>query len=82
MDKVIVLRNGVRVPLIGFGTSTTINNDILNDEIRVAESIKCALNIGYRHIDTANFYKNEYLVGRAIKVFFVEILVNEIIKQK
>jgi diketogulonate reductase-like aldo/keto reductase len=83
MDKVIVLRNGVRVPMIGFGTSTTINKDILKDEIRVVESIKCALNIGYRHIDTANFYKNEYLVARAIKVFFfVEILVNEIIKQK
>ncbi len=29
MDKVIVLRNGVRVPMIGFGTSTTINKDIL-----------------------------------------------------
>ena len=53
MDQVLVLRNGVRVPLIGFGTSTTINKDILNDEISVVELIKFALNVGYRHIDTA-----------------------------
>jgi diketogulonate reductase-like aldo/keto reductase len=62
------LKNGVEIPLIGFGTSTTTNNDVLKNEENLKETIKFGLNIGYRHIDTAKFYKNEDIVGKAIKV--------------
>ena len=71
--KVIELRNGVQMPLLGFGTSTTTNNEILKDKRRIIDSIKYALTIGYRHIDTAEYYQNENLVATAIQVSFISI---------
>lgn len=51
---------GIDVPEIGLGTHRLIGKE--------CESIvKLALNIGYRHIDTAQIYKNEREVGVAIK---------------
>lgn len=44
------LVNGVEIPVIGFGTWQTPN-----DEIGV-KAVKEALRIGYRHIDTAQGY--------------------------
>ncbi|MEG0324477.1 MAG: aldo/keto reductase [Raoultibacter sp.] len=55
-----VLRNGYEIPCIGFGTWKTPN-----DEVGI-EAIKAALDVGYRHIDTAAFYDNEESVGKAI----------------
>lgn len=55
------LNNGKRIPCIGYGTFQT------PDGKAVEEGVKEALNIGYRHIDTAYFYKNEKGVGKAIK---------------
>lgn len=55
------LSNGTNIPCIGYGTYKTPNNDVgLN-------VIKDAINTGYRHIDTAQAYGNEQLVGQAIK---------------
>lgn len=49
------------MPLIGFGT-------YLADEGNcVFNAVTCALNEGYRLIDTASFYKNESGIGKAIK---------------
>lgn len=56
----IVEANGARIPALGLGTW----------ELRgeVAERIvECALEVGYRHIDTAQMYGNEREVGRAIR---------------
>ncbi len=59
-DKVI-LSNGIGLPCVGFGTWQTPDG-----ETAVA-SVKCALEAGYRHIDTAAIYRNEESVGEAIK---------------
>ena len=51
---------GVEVPEIGLGTYTLIGKT-------GEQTIKAALNMGYRHIDTAQDYKNEREVGNAIR---------------
>ena len=51
---------GANVPALGFGTW-----DLRGDEC--TESIEHALSIGYRHIDTAQYYDNETEVGKGIQ---------------
>lgn len=60
LDKTITLNNGVNVPALGFGT-WCINDD------KAAAAVKTALEVGYRHIDTAQAYANERGVGEGIK---------------
>lgn len=55
------LKNGVEIPIIGFGTWQTPDGDIAE------KVVTWALEAGYRHIDTAAGYKNEESVGRAIQ---------------
>lgn len=55
------LSNGVKIPCIGFGTFKAEDGD------EALDSILCALEVGYRHIDTAQGYRNENSVGSAIK---------------
>lgn len=55
------LHNGVQMPYLGLGTYQADN------EQEVIDSVKDALEIGYRHIDTASVYKNEEGVGQGIK---------------
>ena len=57
----LTLRNGVVVPLLGFGTW-----QIKDGEDAYASTL-AALTAGYRHIDTAAAYRNESSIGRAIK---------------
>lgn len=54
------LNNGIEMPQIGLGTFMISPADA---EISVRE----ALNMGYRLIDTANAYANERAVGKGIK---------------
>lgn len=51
--------NGTRVPKLGFGTWQLTGD-------ACAESVQDALELGYRHIDTAQMYENEQQVGRGI----------------
>lgn len=55
------LSNGYEIPVVGFGTWQTPDGDV------AVSSVKEALAAGYRHIDTAQGYKNEESVGQAIK---------------
>lgn len=55
------LNNGVKIPIIGFGTWQTPDGQVAE------ESVLAALKSGYRHIDTAAAYGNEESVGAAIK---------------
>lgn len=55
------LANGYKIPVVGFGTWQTPDGDV------AVSSVKEALAAGYRHIDTAQGYKNEESVGQAIK---------------
>ncbi len=48
------------IPSLGMGTFR------LKDEVAY-DSVKSALAVGFRHIDTAQIYGNEEAVGRAIK---------------
>lgn len=56
----IELANGVMIPQVGLGVFQMDDDQVLN-------SVKWALEAGYRHIDTASFYDNEEAVGKAIK---------------
>lgn len=59
MKQTFTLANGVEIPAVGFGTYKAAEK---NEEI-----IKAAIAQGYRHLDTAMFYKNEEAVGKAIR---------------
>lgn len=54
------LRNGVRMPMLGFGTYSLRGNVC-------TESVADAITAGYRLIDTAKVYENEEAVGAGIK---------------
>lgn len=56
----ITLNDGAHIPQLGFGVY-----QIKPDE--TAEAVKTALDIGYRHIDTAEMYQNERGVGEGIR---------------
>ena len=51
--------HGVSVPRIGLGTWELTDGDAY-------DSVRAAIDVGYRHIDTAQAYGNEEEVGRAI----------------
>ena len=55
------LANGVQIPVIGLGTWQT------PDDVTGYQAVLSALQLGYRHIDTAQGYRNEDIVGRAVK---------------
>lgn len=50
----------MQIPQFGLGTYR------LNDKILI-DSVKTALDVGYRAIDTAQIYENEAAVGQAIR---------------
>ncbi|HEV3380551.1 MAG TPA: aldo/keto reductase [Trebonia sp.] len=54
------LADGAAVPLVGFGTWQLAGADAYN-------GVRAALEIGYRHIDTATGYANEDQVGAAVR---------------
>jgi diketogulonate reductase-like aldo/keto reductase len=54
------LNNGVKMPWLGFGVFKVQEGE------EVVQSVKTALEVGYRSIDTAAIYGNEEGVGRAI----------------
>lgn len=54
------LSNGVEIPKLGLGTWMISNADVV-------EAVKKAVELGYRHIDTAQAYQNEEGVGLGIK---------------
>ncbi|WP_235298982.1 aldo/keto reductase [Portibacter marinus] len=60
------LHNGVEMPYLGLGTYQADNDE------EVIDAVKYALEIGYRHIDTASVYRNEEGVGKGIRSSSVE----------
>ena len=55
------LANGVNVPCVGYGTWQTPDGEVTSDCVRAA------LELGYRHIDTAFAYGNEKSVGEGLR---------------
>ncbi len=56
----ITLNDGRTIPQLGFGVFQI-------DPAETAEAVTRALDIGYRHIDTAQMYRNEKGVGEAVR---------------
>ena len=56
----ITLNNGVEIPQLGFGVY-----QVKPDE--TAQAVQTALEVGYRHIDTAEMYGNEKGVGEGVR---------------
>jgi 2,5-diketo-D-gluconate reductase A len=56
----IPLNNGAEIPQLGFGVYQVPPED-------TAEAVQTALEVGYRHIDTAEMYGNEKGVGEGIR---------------
>ena len=61
----ITLNNGVDIPQLGFGVYLVPPADT------VAATLS-ALEVGYRHIDTAEMYGNEKQVGEAIRASWID----------
>jgi 2,5-diketo-D-gluconate reductase A len=56
----IELNDGATIPQLGFGVFQI-------DPDETAEAVKTALEIGYRHVDTAEMYENEAGVGQGVR---------------
>ena len=67
----MILRNGIDIPDIGFGTWNIPYGEVC--ERAVFEAIKA----GYRHIDTAGAYGNERSVGLGVKAAIREGLIKD-----
>ena len=61
LTDTFALSNGVEIPKVGFGTWQIPDGPLTYDSVRTA------LDTGYRHIDTARAYGNEASVGRAVR---------------
>ena len=57
----LACRNGVSIPCVGFGTW------LAEEGAMAVNAVKKALELGFRHIDTASYYGNEKSVGQAIR---------------
>jgi alcohol dehydrogenase (NADP+) len=58
----LVHGNGA-IPAVGFGT-------LIPDPVAAKQAVKTALEVGFRHIDGAEAYRNEDVVGHALKEAF------------
>ena len=61
-ETMITLNNGVQIPQLGYGTALISEN-----QKETVQSVLNALELGYRHLDTASVYYNETAVGEAIR---------------
>jgi diketogulonate reductase-like aldo/keto reductase len=61
LSSTVKLNNGVEMPWVGFGTFKSEPGKTTE------QAVAWALEIGYRHVDTAAFYQNEADVGRAVR---------------
>lgn len=57
----VTLNNGVKMPILGYGVYQ------IPDLEECERCVLDAISVGYRSIDTAQVYRNEEAVGRAIK---------------
>jgi diketogulonate reductase-like aldo/keto reductase len=60
LDENLTLSGGIQIPKIALGTWLLSNEQAYS-------STKYALQLGYRHVDTAAAYENEEGVGRAVR---------------
>lgn len=67
--KYLTMNNGLKIPQLGTGTNTfgkegnQFNGEITYD----TKELSSAIELGYRLIDTAIYYRNEAVIGKAVK---------------
>ena len=61
LKSTITMNNGIKIPRLGFGVYRAAQGD------ETKNAVLNALEVGYRHIDTASAYGNEESGGEAIK---------------
>ena len=59
-NNTLILNNDVKIPQLGLGTWFI-------DDDKVADAVKAAVKLSYRHIDTAQAYGNERGVGEGVR---------------
>jgi 2,5-diketo-D-gluconate reductase A len=65
VPQTVTLPSGVEMPMVGLGTWQMTGREAYNATLH-------ALQLGYRHIDTATMYRNESEVGQALRDSGVE----------
>lgn len=60
LEETLTLANGVAIPKLGLGTWFI-------DDDKVSDAVVSAVELGYRHIDTAQAYGNERGVGEGVR---------------
>jgi diketogulonate reductase-like aldo/keto reductase len=60
LNESYILNNGIKIPKLGLGTW-------LIEGEKATQAVKDAIELGYRHIDTAEAYGNEVEVGKGIR---------------
>jgi diketogulonate reductase-like aldo/keto reductase len=61
--KFVLNDSSGEIPALGFGTS-------LSDNTKTRDAVKAAVEVGFRHLDAAERYRNEVDVGAALKELF------------
>ena len=63
------MNNGLVIPVLGTGTNTfgKENRDFYGKITNYTRELSSSIELGYRLIDTAIFYRNEAVIGKAIK---------------
>lgn len=67
--RTLTMNNGISIPVLGTGTNTFgkenhVFSAPINDD---TTELKTAIELGYRLIDTAIYYRNESVIGEAVK---------------
>jgi diketogulonate reductase-like aldo/keto reductase len=69
MMKYLTMNNGFLIPVLGTGTNTfgKKNNDFGGEITFDTKELVSTFSHGYRLIDTAIYYRNEAVIGKAVK---------------
>ena len=67
--KYLTMNNGLKIHVLGTGTNTfgKVNRDFFAPITFDTTELRSAISLGYRLIDTAIYYRNEVVIGKAVK---------------
>ena len=67
--KYLIMNNGRKIPILGTGTNTFgKENHVFGGKITYdTTELRSAIELGYRLIDTAIYYRNEAVIGKAVR---------------
>jgi diketogulonate reductase-like aldo/keto reductase len=72
--KYLTMRHGIKIPVLGTGTNTygKENRDFFGEINFDTKELISAIQLWYRLIDTAIYYRNEAVIGKAVKASRIE----------